>query len=426
MGMAAAEWWTRSKFAGQLGVVAAGMVFMFSLGSRGGAFNWSTGLEDEAFRRWPMQFDFSLAEYALLAAIGLASFGVAVAGVARQRRGDAGVATPWTGGFPERLVNLFRLPCPTSSATRAQVWFDVKSVGLPVLTIGLALAMVNALLFAVGVLIEYLRPYPMGFALLSVLAVLLLGGNAFGLRWRRGRADLSAFDATQVTGSARLAILKVLVRSVCVLAALVAVGVSVWASVSFIAAGEGYQRLRGYQRLHIWQQAIESAVGALTGYQLVAFAVVASVGVVVMVASRSALSALWVRYPRRVNIVLSLPLIYGLAFVLRMRVGSSASGLVLDAILRTTPWVVAAAMVLATLYLFWRGFAERLLTLPSACGAVLIAVAFGVAWVTVLRTAGVQLGAMRTADAAWMLSLALLPMMASVLAPWSLSRVRHI
>ncbi len=76
--------------------------------------------------------------------------------------------------------------------------------------------------------------------MLSVLTVLGLGANAFGIRWRPGRRYVSAFEATQPYGTARLAGLKVLVRSVCVLAALVAVGVSVWASQSFIAVDKGY------------------------------------------------------------------------------------------------------------------------------------------------------------------------------------------
>ena len=62
---------------------------------------------------------------------------------------------------------------------------------------------------------------------------------------------------------------------------------------SFIAVGKGYEPLRS------WQRAIESAVGALTGYQQVALAVVASIGVAVMVASVAAIVALAARYPRR-------------------------------------------------------------------------------------------------------------------------------
>jgi hypothetical protein len=70
-------------------------------------------------------------------------------------------------------------------------------------------------------------------------------------------------------------------------------------------------------------------------------------------------------------------------------------------------------------------FAERLLTLRWAFGLVLVSAAFGAAWVTMLRAAGVQLVAMPTMNALWVLSPALLPLTASVLAPWSLNRMRH-
>ena len=103
-------------------------------------------------RLWPTLFDFPLTDYAWIALIGLASFGVTVAGVTRQRRGDGWVEVPSAqrDGFWDRLVSLFRFPCPTSSATRAQVWLDLKSNGLPVLTIGVALAIVILLVSAVS------------------------------------------------------------------------------------------------------------------------------------------------------------------------------------------------------------------------------------------------------------------------------------
>ena len=81
-------------------------------------------------------------------------FGVTVARVTRQRRGDAAWLALSLGrqasGLWDWLVSLFRFPCPTSSATRAQVWLDLKSNGLPVLTIGVALAIVILLVSAVG------------------------------------------------------------------------------------------------------------------------------------------------------------------------------------------------------------------------------------------------------------------------------------
>jgi hypothetical protein len=105
-----------------------------------------------------------------------------------------------------------------------------------------------------------------------------------------------------------------------------------------------------------------------------------------------------------------------------------ASTLVLSAAQDLTNRVIAvvgAASVLATVYLFWVVLAERLLTLRQACGVMLVSAAFGAAWVTVLNAAGVPLSAMSARGAVGMLSPVLLPLVASVLAPWSLSRVRH-
>jgi hypothetical protein len=375
----------------------------------------------------------------------LASFGLTVAGVARQRRGDARSGIPWHGvGFPEWLVNLFRLPCPTSSATGAQVWFDLKSRGVPSLAVAALLAIVNPLLFAVSIPFEVARPIVGFFAIVSVLAVVLIfGGNAFGLHWKPGRVYASAFDATQPSGTARLAGLKVLVRSVCMLAAVVAVGATVWASMAFIAVGRGGEPLVGYQPLRSWQGAIESAVGALTGFELLALAVVASVGVAVIVASLASFKALAARYlighgakwtdPLGLSVYIAgwLLLLHSLVLVPLVLTGyrgvasQAVWEFLLNVLVWMTRWIDAPVIVVATVYVAWRVFAERLLTLRSAFGAVLVSAAFGAAWVTVLSAAGLQLAAMSTTNAAWMLSPMLPPLMACTLAPWSFNRIRH-
>jgi hypothetical protein len=394
----------------------------------------------------PLQLDFSLAETALMAGIGLVSFALAVAGVARQRRGDARAAIPRTkgSGLADWFAGLFRFPCPTSSATRAQVWFDLRSSGLLVLAIGLALAIVIPLLFVVTTRLDvalsgvftrpFTRAYALAVAMFSLPAMLIfLGGNAFGIRARQGRTYASAFEATQACGSVRMAGLRVLVRSVCLLAALGVVGASAWTSLSVIPFDvledddtfieKSRNPVSGLMR------AIDGAVGAMSAYELLALVFVAATVVAVMVASRAAFTALRARYPRRVNIAGSLLLLYGLAFVLRASAGQGGNGwevLFMDAFFEATPWTAAAAIMLAAVYLFWRSVTERLLTLGQACGALLVSATFGAAWVTVLRAADVQLAAM-TLTAAVSISLPmLLPLTAAALAPWALSRVRHM
>lgn len=372
----------------------------------------------------PLQVEFSLAENALMVLIGIVAFGLTVAGVARQRSGGAVVSvakTAVSGGYPEWLVSLFRFPCPTSSATRAQVWFELKSSGLPVLAIGLTLAILTPLVFAISIPVDLVRPVAAGFAVFSVPAVLFLGGNVFGIRRKQGRTYASTFEATQPYGTAHLAGLKLLVRSSCVLVALTAVGVSVWTSTSLVSAWGSWvnfgMAVEGAPGLTLPRHAIGQAIGALTGYAQVALAVVMSIGVAVMVASLAAFSALRARYYRRVIIAGSLLLLCGLAFALLALAGRHGivSTFVVDAIFAVGQWIPAAAMVFATVYLFWNSFAERVLTIRYVCAALLISVA--------LWGAAVQLG-MPAMNAVSIVPV-LLPLVASVLAAWSLSRIRH-
>ena len=208
------NWSIPNRFVTVLGSMIAGLAWVsfasHRLNSLADGFDWH-----DSPNLWPTIFDFPLTDYVLIAVIGLASFGVTVAGVARQRRGDAPAGIPWMSGagYPEWLVNLFRIACPTSSAMRAQVWFELKSRGLPVLTIGVLLAIVNPLLFAISVPAgEWFRVIAVMSGMFSVLAVMMLGANAFGIRWRPGRWYASAFEVTQPCGTTRLAALKVLVR----------------------------------------------------------------------------------------------------------------------------------------------------------------------------------------------------------------------
>jgi hypothetical protein len=425
------QWSSRSRVLQYLGTFAIGVPFVALPMHRA---DWSL-----------LQLEFSPAEHALMAFVGLVAFGLTVAGVSRQRHGDPPLASPWLAGltrFPPLRVGRFRVPCPTSSATRAQIWSDLRSSGLPVLTIGLALAIVIPLLFEITTRLDlvlsgfYARPatrmVAVVAAMFSLPAVLILGGNTFGIRARQGRTHASVFEATQASGTARMAGLKVLVRSVCLLAALAAVGTSIWTSASTVPFDvlEDNDTFIEKARSPVsgGMRAIEGAVRGMQAYELLALAFVTAIAVAVMVASRAALPALRARYPRRVNIAGSLLLLYGMGLVLRAPNGQGGDGLdvlLMDALFGAAPWITAAAIALATVYLFWRVLAEQLLTLRQALLAVLIAVAFGAAWVTVLHAGGVQLSGMPAIDGVRMLSPVMLPLLASVLAPWSLSRVRH-
>jgi hypothetical protein len=382
----------------------------------------------------PKEVAFSPGEYAAMCAIAIVSIVLTIMGVARQRRGDAVATVPGetrTGGYPEWVVNLFRFPCPRSSATRAQVWFELRSSGLPTLAIGLALAVLIFLLFAISIPVELVRPAAISSVLLAAPALFFwLGGNAFGIRRKQGRSYASAFELTQSWGTAHLACLKVSVRTACVLVAMTAVALSLWASSSLISAWGSWIVDGGKDAVPDLLKSRQELIDAFAGlfaHSYVAPVVIAFVAVAVMVAALATFAAVRTRYLRRLLIAGSVLLSHGLALVLLSlaeQKGLTPTSLVAT-IFAATGWILLTAMVAATVYLSWSGLVERLLTIRYTSAAFLISVAFAAAWLTVLQAGGVQIPKMPAGTAISVLWPALLPLLVSVAAPWSLSRVRH-
>ena len=283
-------------------------------------------------RLWPTLFDWPRTDYAWIAVIGLVCFGVAVAGVARQRRGAGWLEAPAAqgDGLWGRLGSAFRIPCPVSSATRAQLWFDLRSNGLPVLTIGVVFAIVIVLVSAVSGPIDaawnadpnvpcpigecfYIRAWPPLLVPIALFGILSLGTNAFGIRRRQGRTYVSTFEATPAFSTAHLAVLKLFVKTVCVLAALIAIGVSAWISMPLLGDAV-FVQMWGVP-LNSRRSVVAHAFAGLNGYEQLASAIVAVVAVVIGVAAFAVFGALRIRYARRANIASVLLVLYGLVFV---------------------------------------------------------------------------------------------------------------
>ncbi|MEO8062889.1 MAG: hypothetical protein ABI821_09080 [Pseudomonadota bacterium] len=371
-----------------------------------------------------LQVEFSLLENVVMILVCALSIGLTIAGVSRQRRGDAVAIEPrlaGSGGYPNWLVAIFRFPCPTSSATRAQVWFEFKSSGLPVLAIGLGVAVLISLLFALSIPFAPARTFAVGITFLSAPIMLFaFGGNAFGIRRKQSRVYGSAFEMTQAYGTAQMVGLKVLVRAGCVLVALAAIGLSVWLCSSFLSAwgewlADGKKDvIEGLLKV---RRTVGHNFGELTGLEYAALAVVAAIAVTQIVAWQATREALRVRDRILMLILQWLPAFFGFAIVLltlALRKGFGPAPLVGE-IFRISFWISGAALALATIYLLWSGFTQRALTIRYACATVAISVAFGVAW-----RAGLPAG--DTFGIIWM---ALVVLMVSLLAPWALDRVRH-
>lgn len=418
-------WATRSKFVQWAGSMVAYLACV-ALALRRAA---DGNLQNMGPDTWPVLFDYGFVDYALIAVIILASFGLTVAGVSRQRRGDSSPALPRAAtesGSWAWLDRLFRLPCPTTSATRAQIWFDLKSSGLTILGTGFVAAVAVIFLFALGSSMEVIRSFALSAPVFGALLLLVMGGNAFGIRRRQGRTYASVFDLSLAVGTGTLAGLRILVRTVCVFAALCMVVTCTWIAVP--TANRWPNVGREGPGLQQGRDALEAALLSTTGVQLSALAVITFGMIVLLVTVRASLEALFARYRRRLIIAATAILLYCFAFALSQLVDASETRLIAlaDAMFTATSTIAAAAIALATLFLFRRTIVEQLLTPGQAAGAILIAMLFASAWATLMYTGGLRLADLSLAGIALASVPVVLPFFAAALAPWSLSRIRHV
>jgi hypothetical protein len=415
----AVQWSTRNRTVQWIGSIVISWPPFFILLDRTKSF------PDIAFAR---------VENLLMVLICIISVGFAVGGVARQRCGDAIASVPQkarSAGYPEWLINLLRFPCPTHSATRAQVWFELRSTGLPILVIGLSIALVVFLLYAISIFSAPLRAAAVAAPIMFGIPALLFifGGNAFGIRRKQGRRYVSTFEATQPYGTAQMAGLKILIRTACVLAALVMVGASVWLSGNLMSAWGSWQ-IEGKNtlpQLLETRHKIGATFGALGWHIHAAQAVVLAIFVAATVATLATIAAVLARYPRRLLMVGALLLLDGLVIILLAWAARHgfATGFLMRSIIRATLWAGSIGLVCGTAFLAWRALAENLLAPRLVFGMVILTAALGAAWVMLLSATGVSLTHMSAAEVIWVVSPALLPWIFSMLAPWALGRVRH-
>ncbi|HWV57481.1 MAG TPA: hypothetical protein VNZ57_08530 [Longimicrobiales bacterium] len=429
------QWATHSRVVQYVGSGAAAL-FLILLMSRA---DWTVP-----------RVDFTPVDYGLLAAAAVLSVGVTVAGVSRQRRGDPRLMVAhagWLGRLQGWLAGL--LPCPTSSPTRAQLWYELRSGGVMVIVLGAVTAMAIPLAFAVSGPIADLRRLAFSLVVMAWPGMLIfLGGNAFGLRRNQGRVFASTFDTTQPYGTARMSWIKVLVRSVCLMAALVMVFTSAWASLpltrGWVTAeqwatvtdpyfggprAQAIVEATGAEIVVLWKahHALREAVFGMAGHEKAALVVLVMLGVIALVSLRAAIGALLMRYRRRTIGAGAIALVGAamlalLSISVRRGIGPAA---IAGAILYVVPWIAMALAVVGGGYVLWAAFRERVLTTRHIAAVALGSIVSGAAWLVVLGAAGVTLESLPATDILRTVAPVLLLAATGVLTPWALSRIRH-
>jgi hypothetical protein len=408
---ACCQWSTRNRLVQWIGSIAFSAPMFFML-----FYNMKS----------PLAVEFSWIENSVFIAIAAVSFVLTVMGVARQRRGDSTTFEPreraMSGGFPDWLVGAPRFRCPTSSATKAQAWFELRSSGLPVLMIGLIIALLLIAVYAVSIPIAQIRPIAIAATVFSVpIALFGLGSNAFGIRRKQGRTYVSAFEMTQPYDTGRAVAIKLMIRTACVLVALILIGVGTSISALIMGAWGEYTVLGNSEdllpKLLTFREKVAGKVTGLSGLAQVASVVIAIIAAAAVVAWQASREALRARHPRLLFAVQWLPVVW--ALVLMLVVLAQRKGFAPDNLPRMfalgTFWVSGIAMALATAYLAWNAFAQRVLDTRYAVGVLAISAAFGLAlWAGTPVT-----------NFGGIVYLALGILLVGVLPPWALSRARH-
>lgn len=362
--------------------------------------------------RWPDLFAYSAWAYVWMALTSAAAVAVTIASVARQRRGDDGLTltmparrsadAPPRTTFRTWIADRLRVTCPTSSPTRAQLWFDVYTVGGRVLATGLltALAAPVALTILVDAAGFTVTGEMLAFwALYAFLPPLVVGlRSLLGVRRKQGVSYLSAFTSTRAMGTGRLIGLKVLVTSLALLGASSAIGISLW----FFAI-----------QLGVWgpevadSEYVSDFLGLFEWPPIIALVLVWAVAVV---AAGGAIHALFLLNAKRLLLTgLGLTIYITSLVVVPFRGWVGEVGLAL---------VLPAAIFLTTIFLFRRALAERIVTPRGFGGVVMLCVAFALAhrWFGDVTEWG---------DIVWLVFPALIPLWILALTVWSFSRLRH-
>ncbi len=363
--------------------------------------------------RWAAMFSFSPRDYALLALAGAAAVGLTIVGVARQRHGDDGFGWPGpgasgrSGALLDRLEDGVRVPCPTSSPGRAQVWIEMKRSGANVLWMGVIVALSIPVMFLLW------NTYQWELALLAavvspVFPVLVGVSSMLAFRRRQGVTDLGVFDATCPLGTARLVGLKVLLTVLCILGAWLVIGASFWVSLALEPWGGGARdSIAGYlAAVPVGRLAVLVLWGGLLLGAVVGYAAV--------------LQTFFVLHARRATLWLLGISGYGLLFGLVF-----AGGWVDMSVVTLHAWVAAGLIPVGTIYAFRQALADSVLTAAQARGAVLVWLGVAAAGLVLLRDSPPQFQTPVPALLALGAAVSLMPLAAVALAPWSFSLMRH-
>lgn len=364
-------------------------------------------------------------DYVLIALVAAAAYAAAVGGVGRQRHGAAitpaapaaaptsrpTAAKGMVEHFRDIALKLVRVQCPTSSPLAAELWMEIKSRGLPVLAIGLAIAAVMPAMFWLGNRSGWVG----ALAFIGFGAALPFFAGISVSFWNRDsslRAPMSGFEAARPATTAYLAAVQIGVAVASILAAWLLVGVSIWLSLPLF---------KGVVDFAPMQRALLGTLAQWSVVRIVAAAVAAITIFATFVALLAAVRALSARYGLRLWLGVVAIAAYLLAFAF-FGAGRPWQAPAIGAHL----WVLAVSIPVLTLAAAAYALVARALLPRQAAWIGAAWVVFAAALPLGFALDASTLAGLAPAVAAVALAAVLLPLTAAALAVWSLGRIRHV
>lgn len=418
LALTAVSWWSNGaamRFVGKV-VVLLGTVELVR------RFNSSSPFRpDPSPGNWPEVLYLSFAELVALCLLGAAAIVWAARGVKRQRhmadrrsaRGFVAGWRDWTKvSIAERLrdgpAGLDRLPCPTASRSRAELWLETRRRGLPVLGTSVGIAAVIPVVLAVGRAQGWDLSVLLAFASFASPVFVALGVPGERRSVRPGA--LSPFEASRPIPTARLAAVRIAVPAVAILAGWLAIGLSLWVSLPLLGDVWNASSFRG---------GLAARLSAMPTLRLAAWSLVALVLFAAAVAALSAINAYFVLYRRRLAGAFLFSAVYAIAVLVAAAVDLIGFDVVVWHL-----WAIAAAIGAGTAFVFARMVAAQIIRPAHAGVAMLAWLVFVALWAALLADALAPAGPF-SVGAALAAICALTPLLSFALGPWSLHRLRH-
>jgi hypothetical protein len=420
---AAVYWWTdnnATRYTGYFGLIILGFLVFKYLSPE------EFDLDDFPIDRLANMFEFSSADYGIIALTALAATGLTLYGVNKQRHGDsARIRTDVV-----RFENQFAPPCPVSSPALAQCWFVLRTVGIPKALFGFAGALAFPILIGASVVTG--SQIPAGFAVILPLYPLFAIGVSSGITRKQGYAYMNVFNATRAMGAARLVAIEISVVVSCMLIAWMAIGGSMMATVfmfrsyyeSGFMAPEFWESLNDYNNfMEVWSAAW-TALAGMPFYRLAAFFTNFAVVIATGIACLAALQVFYVLSPKRVILT---GIAIGICLLVFGITVANDSNTLQDkvSIKLAAQWLIIATVFVTTPYVFVKAWQDRILNAQQVSLILLVWACYAAIYWGILGGAELL-----RADAHWVrllfsASLIMIPLAATAMTPWAVGLLRH-